>query len=220
MRLLIINILATAMLLFGAASAGAWSVTMTENTSYDGQLVTGSEFVVVDVYIDVTDFLLNNFSYAIMYDSTILSYEGGLSSSPGYILYSPASGAQAATYMFPLQNPPIEWNGIPTAGGPGGQVNLNWGESDLIAGALQATGLNVYIATLVFHVTGAAGDGIGEIFPQVDANGWALKVGGVNLPANTTTPVGGIAVITPEPTTALLVGLGLIGLGVAGRRRA
>ena len=31
--------------------------------------------------------------------------------------------------------------------------------------------------------------------------------------------LGAGTVITPEPTTALLVGLGLLGLGVAGKRR-
>lgn len=47
-----------------------------------------------------------------------------------------------------------------------------------------------------------------------EAGGAVVGAGGAILPYTTT----GITIV-PEPTTALLVGLGLVGLGVAGRRK-
>jgi hypothetical protein len=217
MRLLTINLLATAMLLFGAASASAWSVTLVDTGAKDGVLVAASDFITIDIYLDA-DPGLQLLSIGVMYDSTIMTYEGGLTTQPTYMLFSSAAGTQPATYLVPSQSPYQEWGGVPTVGGPGGQVNLNWQEVGL--NPAPASGNGIWLGQLIFHVTGAAGDGVGEIYLSMTANGNILRVNDVVLPPSSTTLSPGIAVITPEPTTALLVGLGLIGLGVAGRRRA
>jgi hypothetical protein len=218
MRLLIINLLATALLIFGAASASAWSVTMVEQTSYDGQVVNGSETIIIDIYLDATEVGLQLFTIPVVYDPTILAFDSGSSSEPSYILYSAGTGATPAVYLYPQSDPLIEWPGLPTPGAPGGQVNLGWLSTGL--NPTGASGLGIHIATMVFHVTGAPGDGVGEIGLLADGNGWTLRVDGVQYPSSSIGTSGSVAVLTPEPTTALLVGLGLIGLGVAGRRRA
>ena len=72
------------------------------------------------------------------------------------------------------------------------------------------------MAVLTFSVTAAGDDA--DFTLSSNSPGNVLSLGDGSNPANSTS--GNFVVTTPEPTTALLVGLGLAGLGVAGRRRS
>jgi len=211
MRLLTINLLATAMLLLGALSANAWTITM--QSSYAGATLAPSDTVSIDVYLDAPDTGLQLLSVAVVYDPIVLTYDGLSSTAASYILYAPAAGATPATYLVPSQNPPATWP-VPDPGT--GQVNVNFQEVNLLPTG--GSGLGVYLATLVFHVADP-GDGLGEIYLSLTSPGNIIRANDVVVTGSGILGPG-IDVITPEPTTALLVGLGLIGLGVAGRRRA
>ena len=58
----------------------------------------------------------------------------------------------------------------------------------------------------------------GFVFSFDPATGGALGLADGTEPGLTLGAGGAVTVLVPEPTTALLFGLGLIGLGVAGRR--
>ena len=201
MRFFITNLLATALVVFAAGSASAIGLTL---AGANGQLVGVGDSVTVTVTLDadVTGIVL--ISTGVLFDDTILSYNQGASSSPTYILY--VNGK--TPYMTPATNPP-ELR-ISTTN----QVNVDWTATSLTAGS-GGTGVEL-LATLVFDVI-AVGDGVADIGLSITSPGNIVQLaGGVNT---TATLAGAGTVITPEPTTALLVGLGLLGLGVAGKRR-
>lgn len=219
MRLLITNLLAIALLLFGAATASATSVSMTSN--YDGvSVMAPSSTVTVQVWLDAgpTDASgISVLSVGVSFDDGVLAYDQGASSTNTYLLY------------FSSKSPYL--NALPSCGGGYGSPNAGAGcalfsptlvnvdfASSVLPGAAPGT-TGGLLATLVFHVA-AAGDGVGEIgfsFAGIDGNILQYGDNSTDTPVFSGSPIN---VITPEPTTALLVGLGLVGLGVAGRRRA
>ena len=106
MRTLIVNLLATALLLFGASSASAFALTMTVNPGSvtPGTPLLASDFIIVDVYLDA-DPGLGFLSVAIVYDDNgTIVYEPGLSTTASYVLYAPGAGTANATYLIPNAN--------------------------------------------------------------------------------------------------------------------
>ena len=212
MRFLIVNLLATALLFIGASTASAMSLT-SSSPDAGPELAVGDQ-VTITVSLDTegTDGI-TLLSVSINVDAEFLEYRGDLSSATSYILYSGKGG-----YMNAALDPPQ------LRFGTSNQVNVDFVGTDLTNGTNAATGSAAgqgdqpggLLATLVFDVTGL-GDGVADIYLSITSPGNVLALGG----GATATPTlaGAGTVITPEPTTALLVGLGLLGLGVAGKRR-
>ena len=211
MRLLITNLLATAMVLFGAMSASATTVNVTSDYTA-GSIASVGDIVNVTLTLDAPNTGIQLLGINVGFDNTVLQYNAQTNAAvgvPSYILYNSVGMPMVALYA--QQDP---WQTWPFPPSGQGQVNVNWADSTF-AGT-QITGSGIKIAELQFQVI-ALGDGIGEVEVSTDLGGGILQVNGAVVTLGFTgTPVN---VITPEPSTAILVGLGLLGLGVAGRRR-
>lgn len=215
MRTLIINLLATALLLLGASNASALGFQMELNPGSvtPSTVLAGSETVIVDIYMDAGAGL-GFITVSILYDDIgILTYQPGSSNMPSYILYTPGAGTASATYMIPNVNPPGYWNGINQPGKR--QIQIEYLEPAF--GSATATASHLWIATVVFHVTGP---GVVDMNLTLNANGTIVEAYANDVAGSYTTSGAftfGHAV--PEPTTALLIGFGLVGLTMAGRRK-
>lgn len=227
MRILKLNLLAAALLLFGATSASAFAVNMVSRFATSS--LTTSSIVVVDVFLDA-DPGLTLLSIGVLADDAYLNYDGPASSAiarcgacvggglsgaqPSYILYT---GGKNLSILYPLQTPHfVNWPGILPPGKE--QVNINYTEPAFKAAA--ASGVGIWIATLVWHVTQEFDTASIEL--SMVAGGNILQTGAIIIPPSDIALSGPISLTghLPEPTTAMLIGLGVIGLVVAGRRRA
>ena len=204
MRLLITNLLASALVIFGAASASAYATSM--SSAQAGQTLGISDTVTVTVTHDTqNDADITLLSVGVHFDNTIFTHSG--STAATYALYqTPAKGA---IYLQPAST-----NGQLRVG-TNDQVNLDWISSQLPDGNRDAGSFDM--GTITFHVQ-ALGDGEGHFTLSNSSAGNVLQLADGSNPANAVS--GDFVVYTPEPTTALLVGLGLLGLGFAGRRQA
>jgi hypothetical protein len=83
------------------------------------------------------------------------------------------------------------------------------------------SGTGIWIATLVFDVaTGFASESLSL---SLDSGGNVLEANGATVPSSAvgfSSPILLTGASVPEPTTAMLIGLGIVGLAAAGRRRA
>ena len=168
------------------------------------------------VFLDANVPGIQLLSVGVLFDNTIFSYVPqslAASGTPSYILYFNAGGMPAMiTQLIAQQDPWQLWPGLVPPGQS--QVNVNWADSTFVGTV--ATALGIKIAGIRLQVI-AQGDTEGEVVLSSTAGGNVLQVAGVVQPLPVT---GSFTVYTPEPTTALLVGMGLLGLGIAGRRRA
>ena len=222
MRLLMINLLASALVLFSAGMASAYSLTLV-NTSPD--TILGGQFASYDVVMDipVNDGLVL-FSVSVTFDPNVIAYRQDLSVSNDYYpLYSPAAGKTPANWL----NPNVGFGPDPyVPDGPGfdtwpappaglGQINVDFLNPTFQATNGTATGL--VLGSIVFE---AVGPGTGLVNFSFDNGGNIFNINGTDESGSVVMGSGTDITVIPEPTTALLVGLGLVGLGVSGRRRA
>jgi len=238
MRILKLNLLAVALLLFGATNASAFAINMVARNSTTSLDV--SDTVIVDVFFDATAAGIKFLSVGVLNSSaSLISYDavasaavspradvgapGTSGAQPSYLLYSAMSGtgmtALPAVFLYPQQTPAfLTWPAPP----PGQeQVNINYLESNIVdTFDTRATGLNLWIATLVFHV---------DVLPTEDqtlslsltSGGNIFQLGDVVQPPGTIALSAPITLtFVPEPTTAVLIGLGLLGLAISGRRQS
>jgi hypothetical protein len=231
MRTLIINLLATALLLFGAASASAFAVNMTINPGSvsTGVALSASDQIILDVYLDAPTAGLFIVNPAVLFDDTAgVAFErfpGPLatpngSTNPTYILFS---GGKVPKFLVPVQTPLNQWAGFNQPGKK--QISVEYIENALLS--TPATGNNIWIGTIVFHVTPAYAGGELDFDLALLGNGstgMQTQVGGFPVDVQGSTTVSGSYVfglpVVPEPTTALLIGFGLVGLTLAGRRQS
>jgi hypothetical protein len=212
MRLFKTNMLAVALLLFGAASASAYATNMT--TSYAPGLTVSDSFT-VSVHFDTegaSNVML--LSVGVEFDTTYLQYMGATSGS--YMLYSAAVPmVQVAAWLNPAPSNGVIWGGASPAP-PIQKVNLDWISNGFpFGGTYQTTAGDAYsdvLGQLTFHIIA---DGAHSLDVITAGNGNVLQLGDASQVANTPGPS---IEIVPEPSTALLIGLGLVGLGVAGRK--
>ena len=223
MRIFVCNLLATALLVFSASSASALAISLGGASGNTTNLSQVSVTVSIDT--EGTTGIVT-LSVGVLFDDAQLSYNIGNSSTTSYTLYNTVTNPKTGvvgpgTYL----NAASSCGGSylqPTAGagcelriGTTNQVNVDF-ISTSFPTAGTTGGTTGLMATLVFDVIGTSGPAAislsltspGNVIG--DANGGAI--------AATTSGSGSINIV-PEPTTALLVGLGLAGLGIAGRRR-
>ena len=233
MRLLMINLLAITALLFSAASASAFSMSLVPQGNTSGLV---GDIVSFDVFLDTEgDLGANLISVSVTFDPTVAQYRPDLSATNSYYpIYTPAaSKSEPASWLVPspfdgnvctgadplCSNAPGEWVG--TLPAIGGQVNVDFVSSTFptgLSGALDNGSTVVQLATVSFELIGF-GTSAGAFGFGNGGNVVGLT-GGTDVTDQVATSGAPTMSVIPEPTTALLVGLGLVGLGVAGRRRA
>ncbi|MAI26633.1 MAG: hypothetical protein CMN75_11410 [Spirochaeta sp.] len=198
--------LSLGLLVLGAASASAFATTMTSNYS-NGTVLTTGDTVSVTVNFDSEGVAgISLLSVSVLFNDTIMSWDQGASTSPSYALYT--SGGKGNQYLVPATT------NLTLRTGTSDQILLDWQNTALPGGNRDAGSFDM--ATLVFSVTDT-GSGLAAFTLSNSSPGNILQLSDGSNPANAVS--GDFDVVTPEPTTALLVGLGLAGLGVAGRRR-
>lgn len=194
MKRILIAIVASALM------AGAANAAFTVTVDVDNTLYAPGDVVTIDLTLTADNHTLaffDSFEYQATWDSAILKVVG---SDPGAADYGTSSQT-----LFPeldgAENPAC-FNDAETC--PTLQQISNG--SNTVDGTATAQ--------LLLEVLGGAGTFLSD----------HLTIGieaGNNQTADSITigPNYAVATIVPEPTTAALIGLGLIGLGVAGRRR-
>jgi hypothetical protein len=232
MRILKLNLLAVALLLFGATNASAFAINMVARGATSS--LTVSDTVTVDVFFDATQTgillfgtnVLNSNASVISYDPVATQAapafgSAGGGAQPSYILYDPGMGGMPPTppvALYPQQTP--TWLTFPVPPPGQQQVAINYAEINITdTFNTRTTGNGIWIATIVFHVDQPF---LTEFLTlSMHAAGSILELGsGVVNPD--TIGLSAPIVLTghlPEPTTAMLMGLGLLGLAISGRRK-
>lgn len=225
MRELTRGCIAVAAMLFATSSASAFAVSMVARAPTTGLMT--SDTVTVDVFLDA-DGGITFFSVAVINSNpSALLYDGPRSAAlplhpqaplhgdstgaqPSYVLYNVREHAEA---LYPLQTPyfmtfPPEFPGTQ-------QVNINY---ETVGRFQAATGTGVYVATLVFVVLeDFTSESLSLAFTSSNGIENLLMV----FPPSSIGLSAPIALTgVPEPTSAMLIALGIVGVGLAGRRRA
>ena len=211
MRIFIGKLLvAGALFFFSASTASALAVSLggLDATAAPGGTV--SVTVTIDSEATTGIVLL---SVGVLFDDTKLSYDKPASSATSYALYGGRGGGGFLTASSTCGGYPTDGTACSLRVGTTNQVNIDYVSADLTNGTVN-TG-SFLAATLVFNVIGSSGTAAVSITTSSPGNTVTLAGG----PGTATLSGSGIVTI-PEPTTALLIGLGLAGLGVAGRQRA
>jgi hypothetical protein len=215
--------LSLGLLVLGAASASAFSTTMTNN--YGGGILTTGDTVTVTVDFDTEGANeLAIVSVSVLFNDEIMAWNEAASASPTYALYAGRSGVAMGNLSTNLtlrtgtsDQILLDWSSDGILGNAGSTLGCGpFGTFPAVPGSPSGNTCGWTMATLVFSVIDAKGDAAFTVSNSSPGN--ILQLIDNTTPAN---PVSGdFVVLTPEPTTALLVGLGLAGLGVAGRRRS
>ena len=143
---------------------------------------------------------------SVLYNPFDLTWLPALSTQPTYMLYSPATAAQRSVYMIP--DPAFY---VPFAG----QVLISWRFARIQGPGTFVTGNGLVLATLAFHMTSVA-----KLALSIDTPGTIVRVNGLHVRSSVTLGPDLLVVPPiPEPATAVLIALGLLGLAGARSRR-
>ncbi len=227
-------LLAAALLLFGATSASAYTLSFGARDAGGLttvlSLFTSSDTIVVDVFFNnVGGNPITLFSFGVVYDNPGLHYDkvaseqlaaqgaAGPGAQPTYILYTPGAGTASASILYPIVTTSFNTWVAPAPGT--NQVNIDYFEP--FFGAATATGSNIWIASLLFVINPGYAGGQITLCSTCGGNALGTSIAGVNFREETLVNLGApITLVTvPEPTTAALIGLGILGLAIAGRRK-
>lgn len=198
MRILITTALATAMLFVSAATASAVSFTFgpAVGASGPGGTILPGDNVSIDLFFDTETENLQAFFLQV-------NHAGTTASSAAVEPFLFVGGVVGTPLGAPVPNSAAGGNAtgqfVITVGAPG---SFNPGSGDVKFGSINL--VNVAAGTISIDIS--------------EAGGAVGGPGGQDLVAAGLVTFDSITVV-PEPTTALLVGLGLVGLGVAGRRK-
>ncbi len=204
-NLLIGTLLAALFVCLGATSASAYATTMTSNFS-GGDIAFGDTVTVTVSFDSEGEADISLLSVSVLFSDDQFSWDEGASSSPSYALY--VSGGKGNQYLVPATT------NMTLRTGTSNQILLDWQNTALPGGNRDPGSFDM--ATLVFSVSDVGG-GIAAFTLSNSSPGNILQLSDGSNPTN---HVSGDFNLSPEPSTALLVGLGLAGLGVAGRRRS
>jgi len=211
MRLMIINMLAAVLVLFGAASASGYTVTMTND--YNGQQPVVGDVITTTLTFDTEGAAdVQLLSVSVIFDDNQFSYNlpgiGG-AQNPTYMLYT-SVGRGFNMLLQSAQNGALRV-------GTRKQLLTDLTQSAPLPSGNVLAG-SALMATIEFTVTAFTGAALFDVTSTAPGN--VLQLGPANSNAVVALPTSGDFSTVPEPTTAILVGLGLLGLGAAGRRRA
>jgi hypothetical protein len=216
MRLFKINLLAFALVLLSVSVASAITIRL-ENTANPNQ---------VAVYLDMNGDLTNGvptkvtlINVSVQSNDADLTYLGA---QPAPLLPIGTAGILLNNFFQSLSPTGAYGQESVSASVPPGTT---WALVDFF-GQNPTDGINTIFGTTPENVLMATLNYDAQVFAEyfglafgVDG-GFFINNGVTNVPINEQVNLVNNLASIPEPTTALLVGLGLVGLGVAGRRKA
>jgi len=210
-RSTVLSLLLTAgFLVFGAASASAYLITMTND--YNGLQPEIGDVITTTLTFDTEGAAdVQLLSVSVIFDDTQFSYNlpgvGG-AQNPSYMLYT-SVGRGFNMLLESAQNGALRV-------GTSNQLLFDFTNSAPLPSGNVLAG-SALMATIEFTVTAFTGPALFDVTSEAPGN--VLQLGPANGNAVISLPTVGDFATVPEPTTALLIGLGLTGLALSGRRK-